>query len=129
ATDNSTVPTRSCREATDAGCGGVVLAATASIISAGTSTNPPSWSPSAGVRCCARQADNVGTGRSFSRQNWLSVCPLASNSATHSARSSGVQRQRVWGLAEVAVSIPHARHLPSTTASLYSVGHLPFLLA
>jgi hypothetical protein len=47
----------------------------------------------AGRQGCTRQA-RVASGKSFSRQNSLSIFPPRSKSASRSLRSSGVQKQR-----------------------------------
>jgi hypothetical protein len=61
------------------------------------STSSPPSGPALGPTWLCRHSDNVAGGRSFARQNSLTVWPLFSNSANHSARSAGVQLTLVLG--------------------------------
>jgi hypothetical protein len=85
-------------------------------------SSPPSGTVLGPAWLC-RHSDNVAGGRSFARQNSLTLWPLFSNSANHSARSAGVQLTLVLGFvatgaarliaAFVIGQVPHVENLPA----------------
>jgi hypothetical protein len=91
AADSSTMPPGS-------GIVTVALGPAAFISAAGEiSTSSPPSVPELVPAWLCRHSDKVAGGRSFARQNSLTVWPLFSNSANHSERSAGVQLTLVLG--------------------------------
>jgi hypothetical protein len=77
----------------------VALESTALIKAAGNiSTSAPPSVPALVPAWLCRHGDKVASGRSFARQNSLTLWPLFSNSANHSVRSAGVELTLVLGL-------------------------------